>query len=181
MFKRFTVISKYSYFFFTLQQAEEDKKQQELKAQQQNQTANENNAATDTSATKDSVDSASATNGSSATNESATKDAPLVNIESALVNKAQEMPLVDFAQDSGASETNVSLFSDDSANVAGSLESACSVSDSASIVTVRENVNVNLPVSVEIAVDNSNGNMQSSDLLQLAPSQVSVFFLLLLN
>uniref|UniRef100_S4P8A2 Uncharacterized protein n=1 Tax=Pararge aegeria TaxID=116150 RepID=S4P8A2_9NEOP len=28
-----------------------------------------------------------------------------------------------------------------------------------------------MPVSVEIAVDNSNGNMQTSDLLQLAPSQ----------
>ncbi|XP_045779195.1 apical junction molecule-like isoform X7 [Maniola jurtina] len=164
-------------------QAEEDKKQQELKAQQQNQTAPENNTSADATATKDSVDSATpATNENGATNlqnsESATHESVALGIktesvDSALVNTAEESaPLVNFAQDSAKSE-NVSFFSDDSAKdvVAGSLESASSVSDSASIVTVRESVNVNLPVSVEIGVDNINGNMQSTDLLQLAPSQ----------
>ncbi|XP_034836016.1 ensconsin-like isoform X8 [Maniola hyperantus] len=163
-------------------QAEEDKKLQELKAQQQNQTP-ENNTSADATATKDSVDSATpATNENGATNsqdsESATHESVALGIktesvDNALVNTAEESaPLVNFAQDSAKSE-NVSFFSDDSAKdvVVGSLESASSVSDSASIVTVGESVSVNLPVSVDIVVDNSNGNMQSTDLLQLAPSQ----------
>ncbi|XP_046972081.1 MAP7 domain-containing protein 2-like [Vanessa cardui] len=159
-------------------QAEEDKKQQEMKTQQ-NQPATESTPANNiptSNTTQNNVAPVNNTQDNAAPVTNAAQNSP-----EPVTNAAQEIaaPIVNTVQDNvNAAEDSSKNVSQDTSAVTNSVqESSVVTNDSAAVTNASDSAAVTNVTSGEnaavetMSVDTSNGNVQTGDLLQLAGSQ----------
>nr|XP_026497462.1 MAP7 domain-containing protein 2-like isoform X7 [Vanessa tameamea] len=160
-----------------IEQAEEDKKQQEMKTQQ-NQPATESTPANNISTSNATQNNVAPVNNTQDTAASVTNTAQ--NSPAPVTNAAQESaaPIINTVQDNitpvvnAAEESSMNVSQDTSASVTNSVqESSVVTNDSAAVTNVATGENTAVET---MSVDTSNGNVQTGDLLQLAASQPEV-------
>ncbi|CAH2095087.1 unnamed protein product [Euphydryas editha] len=157
-------------------QAEEDKKQQEMKTQQ-NQPASETTTQNNTAEQDNAAVTNAAQNNSAVISNAVESAAPIANIQNSAVNAVESSNVSHDAVNNLNQESAVTNDIVNEQNNAAVTSSAPVDSSAVVISTPVENLTV---VSnsehvensaVESVSDNSNGNVQTGDLLQLAASQ----------